>query len=135
MVYEGLREDKPAAEVCARYRLETKGVGITRSNGPSESMTRHIAAQLEVAELDPLVCHMTRFGAPIMNMPTQGQEQRARWDHLLLDLEHRAEQVRQLKTYEGWRLAIPATIAAFAALFAAGGVVLADRQNLGRLTE
>ena len=55
-------------------------------------------------------------------MPTQEQEQRARWDLLLLDLEHRAEQVRQLKTYEGRRLAIP-TIAAFATIFAAGGVV------------
>ena len=57
-----------------------------------------------------------------MSLATQEQEQRARWDLLLLDLEHRAEQVRQLKTYEGWRLAIP-TIAAFAAVFAAGGVV------------
>ena len=58
-----------------------------------------------------------------MSLPAQAQEQRARRDLLLLDLEHRAEQVRQLKPYEGWRLAIPATIAAFAAVFAAGGVV------------
>ena len=58
-----------------------------------------------------------------MNLATQEQQQRARWDLLLLDLEHRAEQVRQLKPYEGWRLAIPATIAAFAAVFAAGGIV------------
>jgi hypothetical protein len=57
-----------------------------------------------------------------MSLATQEQEKRARWDLLLLDLEHRAEQVRQLKTYEGWRLAIP-TIAAFATIFAAGGVV------------
>jgi hypothetical protein len=42
-----------------------------------------------------------------MTLPTQEQEQRARWDLLLLDLEHRAEQVRQLRTYEGWRLAVP----------------------------
>jgi hypothetical protein len=58
-----------------------------------------------------------------MSLPAQAQEQRARRDLLLLDLEHRAEQVHQLKPYEGWRLAIPATIAAFAAVFAAGGVV------------
>jgi hypothetical protein len=58
-----------------------------------------------------------------MSLATQEQEQRERWDLLLLDLEHRAEQVRQLKPYEGGRLVIPATIAAFAALFAAGGVV------------
>jgi hypothetical protein len=57
-----------------------------------------------------------------MSLATLEQEQRARWDLLLLDLEHRAEQVRQLKPYEGWRLAIP-MIAAFAAVFAAGGVV------------
>jgi hypothetical protein len=57
-----------------------------------------------------------------MSLATQEREQRARWDLLLLDLEHRAEQVRQLKTYEGRRLAIP-TIAAFATIFAAGGVV------------
>jgi hypothetical protein len=37
-----------------------------------------------------------------MSLATRGQEQRAHWDLLLLDLEHRAEQVRQLKTYEGW---------------------------------
>ena len=64
-----------------------------------------------------------------MSLATQEQAQPARWDLLLLDLEHRAEQVRQLKTidltnkgYEGKRLVIQA-IAAFAAVFAAGGVV------------
>ena len=57
-----------------------------------------------------------------MSLQAQGQEQRARRDLLLLDLEHRAEQVRQLKTYEGRRLAIP-TIASFAAVCAAGGIV------------
>jgi len=32
-------------------------------------------------------------------LPTdEQQQQRARWDLLLLDLEHRAEQIRQLKT-------------------------------------
>jgi hypothetical protein len=41
---------------------------------------------------------------------------------LLLDLEQRAEQVRQLKVFEGKRLAIQAVTAA-GALLAAGGVV------------
>ena len=57
-----------------------------------------------------------------MSLATQGQEQRARWDRLLLDLEHRAEQLRQLKLYEGPRLAIQAITAALA-VFTAGGVV------------
>jgi len=52
-------------------------------------------------------------------LPTDEQQQRARWDLLLLDLEHRAEQIRQLKTHEGRRLVIPAATAA-AAVFAAG---------------
>ena len=63
-----------------------------------------------------------------MSLATQEQEQRARWDLLLLDLEHRAEQVREPKTidltnkgYEGKRLVIQAITAA--AVFAAGGVV------------
>jgi hypothetical protein len=51
--------------------------------------------------------------------PTTEQEQRAKWDLLLLDLETRAEQVRQLKTYEGKRLVIQG-LTAGAALFAAG---------------
>jgi len=62
-------------------------------------------------------------------LPSTEQEQRAKWDLLLLDLEQRAEQVRQLKGldlinkgYEGWRLIIQAVTAA-AAVFAAGGVV------------
>lgn len=36
--------------------------------------------------------------------PSPEQEQRAKWDLLLLDLELRAEQVRQLKRYEPLRL-------------------------------
>jgi len=54
--------------------------------------------------------------------PTVEQEQRAKWDLVLLDLELRAEQIRQMKTYEGWRLAIQATSAA-AAVFIAGAAV------------
>jgi hypothetical protein len=57
-----------------------------------------------------------------MSLPAQEHEQRAHWDLLLLDLEHRTDQIRQLKTCEGRRLAIP-TIIAFAAIFAAGGIV------------
>lgn len=57
-----------------------------------------------------------------MPLPSTEQEQRAKWDLLLLDLEHRAEQVRQLKVYEGKRLAVQALVAA-GTLLAAGGVV------------
>jgi hypothetical protein len=64
-----------------------------------------------------------------MTMPTDEEQQRARWDLLLLDIEQRIEQVRQLntidltnKSYEGRRLLIQAITAA-AAVFAAGGVV------------
>jgi hypothetical protein len=57
-----------------------------------------------------------------MTMPSDEQQQRARWDLLLLDIEHRSEQIRQMKTFEGRRLAIQAVTAA-AAVFAAGGVV------------
>jgi hypothetical protein len=38
-------------------------------------------------------------------LPSAEQEQRAKWDLLLLDLEFRAEQVRQLKQFEPWKLA------------------------------
>jgi hypothetical protein len=55
-------------------------------------------------------------------LPTPEQEQRARWDLLLLDLEHRAEQIRQMKAFEGRRLAIQA-IGATAAVFIAGAAV------------
>lgn len=77
-------------------------------------------------------------------VPTSEQQQRAKWDLLLLDIEHRteelrrmktigndlllldiehrSEQVRQMKAFEGRRLIIQAVTAA-AAVFAAGGVV------------
>jgi len=55
-------------------------------------------------------------------LPTTEQEQRAKWDLLLLDIEHRTEQVRQMKSFEGRRLVIQAVTAA-AAVFVAGGVV------------
>jgi hypothetical protein len=55
-------------------------------------------------------------------VPTREQEQRAKWNLLLLDIEQRTEQIRQMKSFEGRRLAIQAVTAA-AAVFAAGGVV------------
>lgn len=55
-------------------------------------------------------------------LPTAEEQQRAQWDLLLRDLELRAEQVRQIKTFEGWRLLF-AGMTATAAIFAAGGVV------------
>jgi hypothetical protein len=60
--------------------------------------------------------------------PTPEQEQRARWDLLLLDLEHRAEQVRQLKVYEGKRLVIQAVTSA-GVLLGAGGAIGAALTN------
>lgn len=38
-------------------------------------------------------------------VPTPEQEQRAKWDLLLLDIELRTEQLRQLKRFEPWKLA------------------------------
>jgi hypothetical protein len=53
------------------------------------------------------------------NFPSQQQEQRAKWDLLLLDIETRTEQVRQLKTYEPWRLVF-AGLTSGAAILAVG---------------
>jgi hypothetical protein len=57
-----------------------------------------------------------------MTLPSAEQVERARWDLILRDLEHRAEQVRQMKAFEGRRLAIQA-IGATAAVFIAGTAV------------
>jgi len=54
--------------------------------------------------------------------PTPEQQQRAKWDLLLLDIEQRTEQVRQLKRFEGWRL-IFTGLGTGAALLGAGGIV------------
>jgi hypothetical protein len=61
--------------------------------------------------------------------PTPEQEQRAKWDLLLLDLETRGEQIRQMKafpagTYEGWKVAF-AGMAAGGTLLAAGAALMA----------
>jgi hypothetical protein len=66
-------------------------------------------------------------GTPMPNMPTTEQEQRAKWDLMLLDIEARTEQLRQMKTfpagtYEGWKLMVAAT-SATAAVFIAGAAV------------
>ena len=37
-------------------------------------------------------------------LPTEEQQQRAKWELLLLDIAHRSEQIRQLKSYEPWRV-------------------------------
>jgi hypothetical protein len=55
-------------------------------------------------------------------LPSDEQEQRAKWDLLLLDIEARSEQVRQMKAFEGPRLFIQAT-SAVAAVFVAGAAV------------
>jgi hypothetical protein len=61
--------------------------------------------------------------------PTPEQRQRAEWDLLLLDMEVRAEQNRQMKafpagTYEGWKVAF-AGMAAGGTLLAAGAALMA----------
>ena len=55
-------------------------------------------------------------------LPTPEQQQRAKWDLLLTDLEYRGEQLRQIRAFEPWRMVFTAITAA-AALMGAGGVV------------
>jgi hypothetical protein len=55
-------------------------------------------------------------------LPSDEQQQRAKWDLLLLDIEARTEQLRQMKTYEGWRLVIQALAAAGTLLIAGAAV-------------
>jgi len=54
--------------------------------------------------------------------PSDEQRQRAAWDLILLDVELRTEQLRQMKAFEPKRMIIQGLTAA-AALMAAGGVV------------
>jgi hypothetical protein len=49
-------------------------------------------------------------------------DQRAKWDLLLLDIEHRIEQLRQLKSHEPRRLMIQA-VTASAALLGVGAAL------------
>lgn len=58
-------------------------------------------------------------------LPSDEQKERAHWDLLLLDLEQRAERNRQLRTYEGWRLAFLG--------MGAGGALLTAGAALGGL--
>ena len=51
--------------------------------------------------------------------PTPEQEQRAKWDLLLTDIELKQEKLRQMKAFEPWKLAF-AGMTSGAALFAAG---------------
>ena len=57
-----------------------------------------------------------------MTLPTPDQEQSAKWDLVLLDMEARIEQVRQMKAVGGRRLAIEAT-SAIATVFLAGAAI------------
>jgi len=57
-----------------------------------------------------------------MTVPTPEQTDRAKWDLLLLDIEHRTEQVRQMKSFEPKRLIIQAMSAA-SMVFIAGAAV------------
>lgn len=56
-------------------------------------------------------------------LPTPEQEQRAKWDLLLTDLEYRTEQLRQLKTFEPRRLMMTG-ITTGAAVFGSGAATL-----------
>jgi hypothetical protein len=56
-------------------------------------------------------------------LPAPEQQQRAKWDLLLLDLEQRAEQVRQLKPAPSAGWLVFAGTTAGAALFAAGAAL------------
>jgi hypothetical protein len=58
------------------------------------------------------------------SVPTPEQEQRAKWDLLLLDIEARTVQVRQLKTYEPWRLAAALASASAVAGSAVAALIL-----------
>ena len=57
-----------------------------------------------------------------ITLPTAEQQQRAKWDLLLTDIEYRTEQLRQLKVYEPRRLLIQA-ITATAALLGGGAAI------------
>jgi hypothetical protein len=56
-------------------------------------------------------------------LPTPEQTQRAKWDLLLLDIETRTEQLRQLKTFEPRRL-IMSGVTTGAAVFGSGAAAL-----------
>lgn len=57
-------------------------------------------------------------------IPTLEQQQRAKWDLLLLDIEMRSEQVRQMKRYEPWRLAAAMASASAVAGSAVAALIL-----------
>lgn len=54
-----------------------------------------------------------------ITLPSAEQEQRAKWDLILTDIELKQEQLRQLRSFEPWKLAFSGMTAG-AALFAAG---------------
>jgi hypothetical protein len=58
------------------------------------------------------------------------REQLARIDLALADIAMRQEQLKQLKTYEGWRLAFQG-LTAGGAVFAAGAAVMAILLHVG----
>lgn len=58
-----------------------------------------------------------------ITLPTPEQQQRAKWDLLLLDIETRSEQLRQLKTFEPRKLLLSG-ITTGAAVFGSGAAFL-----------
>ena len=59
-----------------------------------------------------------------LSLPSPEQQQRAKWDLLLLDIELRTEQVRQIKRYEPWKLAATLTGTVVALAGALAGAIL-----------
>ena len=59
-----------------------------------------------------------------MNSPTPEQEQRAKWDLLLLDIELRTLQVIHMKRFETWKALAGLLLAALALGTSAIGAVL-----------
>lgn len=64
-------------------------------------------------------------------LPSEEQKARAKWDLLLADLELRAEQIRQMKRFEPWRLAAALLLTGFGTAAAVIGATVALVKLLG----
>lgn len=65
------------------------------------------------------------------DIPTPEQERHAKWDLLLLDIDMRTEQVRQMKAYEPWKLAAALASASAVAGSAVAALILWGAHLLG----
>jgi hypothetical protein len=62
--------------------------------------------------------------------PTPEQVQRAKWDLMLLDIEHRTEQLRQLKSFGPWQFIATLSTACVIAGGAGAGALLWVAQHI-----